>query len=70
VKIPKLPKIDRRDHLVSDGRVHCAKYGHDVSVETCWSCERLICFDVDGKVELVRCKPERAFPDLIPTLIV
>lgn len=56
------------EHIVSDGRVHCQKAGRDVSVEICWMCVRLIGFDVDEEMEIVRCTPERTLAEMAPAI--
>lgn len=57
-------RIHPNEHLVSEGRVHCQKVRRDVSVETCWMCDRLIGFDVDEKTEIVRCSANATILEL------
>lgn len=60
-------KPHANDHIVSDGLVHCLRTGNDVSVETCWMCERLVSFETEDGSEIVRCAGP-TLSELLPEL--
>lgn len=59
--------LEPTEHAIASGRAHCPRQSGPVSVQTCWTCEWLIGFDVDGETETVRCAADPRGDERDPT---